>query len=390
MSTPVPNLDVKSAVRFALDRVSANLTPFADIYPDDTTTNNIYQPRRTRSADLLPGSNIGWTTGFWPGMIWLSYELTKDETFRRAGERHIRSFAERMARRIDVDHHDLGFLYTPTCVAPWRLTANNEGKQAALQAAQQLMARYWPKPGIFQAWGKMDDPEQRGRTIVDSLMNMPLLYWASEVSNNETYRAAALRHASQLRDHFVRADDTTFHTFYFDAGSGKPLFGKTAQGAGDQSCWARGQAWAIYGFVLSYAYTRDASFLQTARRVADYFINHLPADKVAYWDLVFTDGSGAERDSSAAAIAVCGLQEIVKWLPDGPDRQRYAAAAQGILAALASSYTSKDVAGANTLLLHGVYSKPGGNGVNEGNLWGDYFYMEALTRVALPNWQMYW
>jgi unsaturated chondroitin disaccharide hydrolase len=294
-----------------------------------------------------------------------------------------------MARKIDVDHHDLGFLYTPTCVAPWRLTGNAEGKRAALQAADQLMSRYWPRPGIFQAWGRMDDPQQRGRTIVDSLMNMPLLYWASEMTNGR-YHDAAYRHTCQLRDHFVRADNTTFHTFYFDADTGKPLFGKTAQGAADNSCWARGQAWAIYGFVLGYAYTHDASLLQTARRIADYFLAHLPADKVAYWDLVYTDGSSEERDSSAASIAVCGIQEIARSLPAGPERERYAAAAQGILASLAASYTSKGAAESNALLLHGVYSKPGGNGVDEGNLWGDYFYLEALMRTERPDWRMYW
>ena len=260
-------------------------------------------------------------------MIWLAYEFTKDEKYRRAGEHHIKSFAERMDKQQDVDHHDLGFLYTPTCIAPWRLTGNTDGKAAALRAADQLMHRFWDKPGIFQAWGRMDDPEQRGRTIVDSLMNMPLLFWASDVSKDGRYRDAAYRHCCQLRDHFVRPDNTTFHTFYFDVETGAPRFGKTAQGAADNSCWARGQAWAIYGFVLGYAYTHDAGLLQTACRVADYFLAHLPADKVAYWDLVYTDGSGEERDSSAASIAVCALQEIARSLPAGPEQTRYAAAA---------------------------------------------------------------
>lgn len=382
--------DVKGAVRQALSIVDGNLAPFADIYPDDTTLKNVYRPRRAEALGLPPGSNIGWTTGFWPGMIWLAFELTKNDSYRRHAEHHIRSFADRMTRRIDVDHHDLGFLYTPTCVAPWRLTGNHDGRKAALAAAEQLMKRFWPKPGIFQAWGRMDDPEQRGRTIVDSLMNMPLLYWASEQTGDKQYWDAAYRHTLQLRDHFVRADNTTFHTFYFDVETGAPRFGKTAQGAGDNSCWARGQAWALYGFVLGYAYTHDTSLLLTAGRIADYFIDHLPADKVAYWDLVYTDGSNEERDSSAASIAVCGLLEIAKRLRAGAERTRYTTVAQEILASLAAGYTSKDTPGSNALLLHGVYSKPGGHGVNEGNLWGDYFYLEALARLTLPRWEMYW
>ena len=382
--------DVKGAIRLALNTVDSNLSRFADIYPDDTTLDDIYRPRRAEALGLPAGSNIGWTTGFWPGMIWLAYELTGNESYRRHAEHHIRSFADRMARRIDVDHHDLGFLYTPTCVAPWRLTSNYEGRKAALAAADQLMKRYWPKPGIFQAWGRMDDAEQRGRTIVDSLMNMPLLYWATEQTGDKQYWDAAYRHTQQLRDHFVRADNTTFHTFYFDAETGAPRFGKTAQGAGDDSCWARGQAWALYGFALGYAYTHDASLLQTAQRVADYFIAHLPADKVAYWDLEYTDGSSEERDSSAASIAAAGLLEISRRLPAGAARNRYSAVALEIMSSLAAGYTSKDVPGSNALLLHGVYSKPGGHGVDEGNLWGDYFYLESLMRLQRPSWQMYW
>lgn len=382
--------NVKSAISFALSKVDGNLARFADIYPDDTTTGNVYQPRRAERLGLPAGSNIGWTTGFWPGMIWLAYELTKNEAYRRHAEHHIRSFAERIARGIDVDHHDLGFLYTPTCVAPWRLTGNYDARKTALAAADQLMTRFWPKPGIFQAWGTMDNPEQRGRTIVDSLMNMPLLFWATEQTGDKRYWDAAYRHCVQLRDHFVRPDSTTFHTFYFDVETGAPRFGRTAQGAGDNSCWARGQAWALYGFALGYAYTHDASLLQTAERTADYFIDHLPADKVAYWDLVFTDGSNEERDSSAAAIAVCGLLEIARRLRAGAQRTRYTAVAQEILASLAANYASVDAPGSNALLLHGVYSRPANRGVDEGNLWGDYFYLEALTRTALPRWQMYW
>jgi unsaturated chondroitin disaccharide hydrolase len=384
-----PPLDAASAFRFALSRVEGNLALFSDIYPDDVTKGDVYPPRRAQAGQPA-GSNVGWTTGFWPGMIWLAYEHTKDAHYRRAGEHHLANFARRVTQGIDVDHHDLGFLYTPACIAPWRLTGNEDGKKAALQAAAQLMTRYWPKPGIFQAWGRMDDPEQRGRTIVDSLMNMPLMYWASQVCGDERYRDAAYRHTQQLRDHFVRPDNTTYHTFYFDADSGAPRFGKTAQGAGDQSCWARGQAWAVYGFALAFAYTKDMSFLQTAARLSDYFIAHLPADKVAYWDLSYGDGSGQERDSSAAAIAICGMQEIAKWLPAGAGKQRYAAAAGEILASLAAAYTSRDVSGANDILRHGVYSKPGGAGVDEGNLWGDYFYMEALTRAMRPDWTLYW
>ncbi len=383
------SLGVQQAVECALQIVSTNQVTFADRYPADTTTGNVYPPRRAQNG-FAEGANYGWTTGFWPGMLWLAYELTGDETYRCRGEQHIHNFARRIEREIDLDTHDLGFLYTLSCVAPYRLTGDTQAQKTALRAAELLMARYLERIGIFQAWGTLDDPRLRGNTIIDSLMNMPLLYWASAETGEARFAQAAHRHATLLRDHMIRPDDTTFHTFYWDVETGMPLRGSTAQGYADDSCWARGQAWAIYGFTLNYRYTADETLLDAAQRCADYFLAHLPEDHVAYWDLVFGAGSDEERDSSAAAIAVCGLQELARHLPDGERRRRYRAAAGDILASLIANYTPCDRPGFNTLLLHGVYDKPKGIGVDEGCLWGDYFYLEALIRVVKPEWKMYW
>ncbi len=277
-----------------------------------------------------------------------------------------------------------------TTIFSWRLTGNEQAKEAALLAAEYLMTRFHANAGIIQAWGDLSDPAQSGRAIVDSLLNMPLLYWASEVTGDSRFAKAAHTHACQLRDHMVRSDYSTFHTYYWDPESGQPLYGKTAQGYTDDSCWARGQAWAIYGFVLNYRYTGDERFLTCAENTAEYFIAHLPQDHVAYWDLEFSDGSDEERDSSAAAIAVCGLYEMLPWLPDGPRRKRYQQLADSMLTSLAAHYTPSDSAESNVLLLHGVYDKRTERGVNEGTLWGDYFYLEALLRAQKPAWQLYW
>ena len=379
----------QDALHCALHTIDRNLATFATLFPDDTTTNNVYQPRRPRGGQPL-GSNFDWTPGFWTGMLWLAYELTGDVRYRQGAEQQLPSYIDRLDRKIYVNTHDLGFLYTLSCVASWRLTGNATARQAALTAADLLMVRYLATAGIIQSWGDLDDPQQRGRAIVDSLMNMPLLYWATEVTGDGRFAAAAARHAAQLRVHMVRPDGTTYHTFYWDPATGAPLGGKTAQGYADDSCWARGQAWAIYGFVLNYRYTQDPALLHTAAACADYFLAHLPADHVPYWDLVFTDGSAEERDSSAAAIAVCGLQEIVRWLPTGPQKERYAAAAATILTSLVENYSTCNHSESNALILHGVYGKPQGSGVDEGNLWGDYFYLEALARVIKPDWQPYW
>ncbi len=386
---PSPPLDVQAALHCALRTIDRNLVTFATLFPDDTTTNNVYQPRRPRGGQPL-GSNFDWTPGFWTGMLWLAYELTGDERYRQGAEQQLPSYVDRLDRKIYVNTHDLGFLYTLSCVAPWRLTGNPTAREAALAAADLLMVRYLDTTGIIQAWGDLDDPQQRGRAIIDSLMNMPLLYWATEVSGDGRCAAAARRHAAQLREYMARPDNTTYHTFYWDPATGAPLGGKTAQGYADDSCWARGQAWAIYGFALNYRHTEDPALLHAASACADYFLAHLPADYVPYWDLVFTDGSSEERDSSAAAIAVCGLQEIIHWLPDGPQRERYAAAAGTILASLAENYATCSHPESNALILHGVYGKPQGSGVDEGNLWGDYFYLEALARAIKPEWQPYW
>lgn len=382
-------VDLRLAVQCALQTVDANRITFADRYPDNTTVDNVYPLRRAQNG-FATGDNYGWTTSFWPGILWLAYELTRDDAYRALGEKHVANFVSRVENKIDLDTHDIGFLYTLACVAPWRLTGNEAARQAALQAAEHLMTRYLPAVGVFQAWGMLDDPRLRGNTIIDSLMNMPLLYWASDQTGDPRFAEAAKRHTAQLRDHVVREDNTTYHTYYWDIETGEPLGGKTAQGHADGSCWARGQAWAFYGFTLNYRYTKDETFLQTAQRCADYFLDHLPEDHVVYWDLTFGDGSGEERDSSAAAIAVCGLQEMARWLPEGARRQRYLCAAEAILTSLVSGYAGYHDPTSNALLLHSVYDKPKSIGVDEGCLWGDYFYLEALTRALKPDWQLYW
>ena len=387
---PSPDAEAtEAAVAAALRTIDANIAEFGDRYPGDTTLRGRYRPRPATPGSP-EGSNTGWTTSFWPGMLWLAYDLTQDENYRDAAASHVFSFAERVERRIDLSTHDLGFLYTLGCVTAWRRTGDETARRAALAAAGHLLSRVLEPAGIIQAWGDLDDPRQRGRSIIDSLMNTPLLFWASETSGDERYREAARRHALQLRDHILRSDDTTFHTFYWDPVTGRPLRGETEQGSSDDSCWARGQAWGIYGFALNYRHTRDGSLLAAAQRCADYFLTHLPADHVACWDLEFADGSGQEPDSSAAAIAASGLIELADLLPDRAWRDRYRAAASDILASLISAYSTAGEPDSNALLLHGVYDKPKNVGVDEGTLWGDYFYLEALTRSARPGWSGPW
>lgn len=377
------------ALSDALATVRRNIGVFGAAYPDDTTTDDRY-PLRPATEGFAEGGNRGWTTSFWPGAQWIASELTGDDVFRDAALGHARDFARRVRQGEDLDTHDLGFLYTLASVAPWRLLGDEDSREAALLAADALMVRFLEPAGIVQAWGDLSDPAQRGRTIIDSLMNMPLLTWAYEQTGDERYADAVRRHTAQLREHIFRADDSTFHTFYWDAESGAPLRGATEQGAFDESCWARGQAWGIYGFALNFRATGDDRLLEASRRSAEYFLSHLPTDRVPFWDLVYTDGSDAPRDSSAGAIAVCGLLELAA-LEDEPERaERWRAEARGILESLIAHYTPERPEDADALILHSVYDLPKDNGVDEGTLWGDYFYLEALMRAARPEWRPYW
>lgn len=386
------SIDTDAAIATVLDTVRRTIIAFPPaegVFPDDTTNDGEHYPLRHAENGIPVGGNGGWTTSFWPGMEWIAYQLTGDDVFKTAGLAHLADFARRVDAEEDLETHDLGFLYTLAAVAPWRQLGDEEGRRAALSAANHLMTRFLEPAGIIQAWGTLSDPEQRGRTIIDSLMNLPLLSWAYEQTGEERFADAVRRHATQLRINIIREDDTTFHTFHWDPVTGEALRGTTAQGAADDSCWARGQAWGIYGFALNHRATGDAELLDAAWRCADYFLAHLPEDRVAYWDLVFTDGSGEPRDTSSAAIAVCGLYELADIEGPGERADRAIAAADEILASLIEKYrpVSPD---AHTVLTQSVYNKRNDHGVEEGSLWGDYFFFEALARHADPAWRPAW
>lgn len=370
----------EAAIEFVLHKIDENLDTLSDRFPSPASRNHIYEPI----------GNTEWTSSFWTGMLWLAYEVTGDAKYRSTAEHQLRSYKERVEQRIATETHDLGFLYSLSCVAAYKLTGNEDARQVALAAADLLMERFFEKAGIIQAWVKLDQPSQRGRMIIDCCMNLPLLYWATEETGKPKYRRAAISHARQSAAYLIREDSSTYHTYYMDVESGEPRFGQTSQGYADQSCWSRGQAWAIYGLPLSYAYTREEALLHHAERVTKYFLNRLPEDYVCYWDLIFTEGLEEERDSSAAAISVCGMLELAKHLPlSHPERRTYENAALRILESLSDRYTTASLPESNGILQHAVYGKPLGNGIDECCIWGDYFYFEALVRV-LKDWDMYW
>ncbi|MHB8962340.1 MAG: glycoside hydrolase family 88 protein [Saccharofermentanales bacterium] len=382
------------AIGRSVQKTDRNLLRFGTGFPAPATVDNHYGLNRTYPENGSgqmeeTGANTGWTTGFWTGILWLLNEYSLIGRYDDTLKEHIDSFLHRAAEKIDCAHHDMGFLYTLSCVAAYKVKGDLKARKAALMAADILMERYIAKAGIIQAWGNMADPGERGRMIIDSLMNLPLLYWASEATDEPVYRTSAYHHALNAVNNIIREDATTYHTFYFDADTGEPLRGRTKQGHSDESCWARGQAWGIYGFILSYIYTKDPDFLTAAKKLANYFIKRSPEDLVVYWDLDFGDGSGQEKDSSSTAIVVCGLLEMVRHLTDPAEKTYYFNAANAMLQSLCLNYSTREDDGADGLILHGVYYKAGNEGVDEANLWGDYFYLEALIR-SVTDWRPYW
>lgn len=373
------NRKLDSALKSVTKKLDKNMIALGDKFPNEACEGGKWKPT----------GNVEWTTSFWTGQLWLAWELTGDDKYRQAAERYLPSFAERVDKRIDTATHDLGFLYTLSCVNAWRLTGNETARQTALQAANVLMERYNSVAKIIQAWGDLNDPEQQGRMIIDCNMNLPLLYWASQQTGDARYAQAATAHAQQAAKYIVRPDASTFHTFYMDVKTGEPRFGNTHQGFSDSSCWSRGQAWGIYGFLLTYLYTGDTSMVDLTRSLAHYFINRLPEDDVCHWDLALL-GTDAVRDSSAAAIAACGLLELVKALPVLDEhRAHYEEMALRIIESLTDNYLARDDEACDGLLKHSVYHMASGKGVDECCSWGDYFYLEALTRVR-QAWSLYW
>ncbi len=371
--------EVKSAIDEAVKQIRINMDYFKENFPTPATKDNIYPIM----------DNTEWTNGFWTGDLWLAYEYTKDEKIKDLAHKNVLSFLKRINKRVELDHHDLGFLYTPSCMAEYKINGSKEALEASIKAADKLIERYQEKGGFIQAWGELGEKEHY-RLIIDCMLNIQLLFFAYEQTGDKKYYDIATNHFYASVNNVIRDDASSFHTFYFDPLTGEPLKGVTRQGYSDDSCWARGQSWGVYGIPLSYRKMKDEESFDLFKGVTNYFLNRLPKDYVSYWDLIFGDGSGQARDSSATAIAVCGIHEMLKYLPEvDEDKDVYKHAMHAMLRSLIENYTNKNNTPGAPLLVHGVYSWHSDKGVDEGNIWGDYYYLEALMRFY-KDWNLYW
>ena len=375
--------EVRKAMDHAVEQVRRQMPKFRDSFPGAASVDNFY-----RNTD-----NDDWTNGFWTGELWLAYEYTGEEAFRDTALYQVDSYRERLIHRIVVDHHDMGFLYSPSCVAAYKLTGNEKAKETALAAAENLMGRFQEKGQFFQAWGMVGDRDNY-RLIIDSLLNMPLLFWAGEVTGDDRFRDFAGRHINTCMNCVIRDDASTYHTYFFDPDTGRPQRGATAQGNRSGSVWARGQAWGVYGSALAYRYLKKPDYIEVFRKVTECFLSGLPSDLIPYWDFDFDDGSIEPRDASSAAICACGMLEMAGYL-EKEEADRYTGYAKRLLKALTDRCLYKDEKETNGILLHSTYARSSedntvtDSGVDECCIWGDYFYMEALTRL-LKKWKTYW
>ncbi|MBE5981574.1 MAG: glucoronyl hydrolase [Paenibacillaceae bacterium] len=373
----------RKALDFAVRQLKDNLGEFTHSFKKAYSEDGYYKPT----------PNVNWTTGFWTGQLWLAYEWSRDDAFAKAGSIQAESFLKRIEDKVEVDHHDMGFLYSPSCVAAYKLVGDETGKKAAIKAADQLISRFQPVGQFIQAWGPMNQPENY-RFIIDCLLNLPLLYWASEETNDTKYRDIAEKHIHTAIANVIREDYSTWHTFFMNMETGEPDHGATCQGYRDGSAWARGQAWGVYGCALAYRYTKREEYVEDFKHVTGYFLDHLPDDLVPYWDLEFTDGSGEPKDSSSASIAACGMLEMANYLPEA-EATYYQSIAKKIMESVVTGYAVKEGTKSNGLVLHSTYSKKSPyntctpEGVDECNIWGDYFYLEALIRLSI-DWNPYW
>jgi len=376
--------EITSGIHKACDILKKGLPEFTTHFKGETSFNNYYKQ----------AENIEWTPGFLTGQYWLAYELTQDDAFKQSALVQVASFDHRIKNKIGVAHHDMGFLYTLSCVAAYQLVGSMTGKEAALLAADTLIGRFHKIGNFIQAWGWFGAKENY-RLIIDCLMNLPLLYWATEQTGDPKYKDIALLHTQTSLKNLIRDDYSTYHTFFFDPETGAPDRGETAQGYNNDSPWARGQAWGVYGTANAYKYTRDPQCITLFKHVTDFFILKCKNNKdfIPNWDLSFTDQDHEPKDSSAAVIACCGMLEMAKYLPKD-DADYYTDIAKKMAGSLARNYTTNSNM-SNGLLMHGVYNKKSPFnarddwGVDECTLWGDYFWLELLTRLSV-DWHEYW
>ena len=322
-----------------------------------------------------------WCSGFWPGVLWYVYEYTRKDQTKTAAEGFSQSLYP-LADTAAIDH-DLGFQTYCSIGNGYRLTNNSNYKKILLKAADTLSKLFNPKVGTILSWPRkvpgVDWP-LRHNTIMDNMINLELLFWASKNGGGRKLYDIAASHALTTMHNHFRPDYTSYHVVVYDTATGKKIKAITHQGYSDSSMWARGQSWAIYGFTMVYRETKDKNFLDFVQKVTDVYLKKLPADLIPYWDFNAPDIPNAPKDASAAAVTASALLELSTFITDKAKADRYREKAEHMLASLSSGmYQSRNVN--NAFLLHSTGHKPNGGEIDASIIYADYYYIEALLRL---------
>lgn len=328
-----------------------------------------------------------WTSSFFTGMALIAWRKTEDEFFLKELQRLADVYREKALTPAFHSHHDMGFLYSLYSVALHKLTGAADHREVGIAAAGALALRFNHTGKFIRAWGRLGTNEFENMAIIDCMMNLPLLFWASQETGDPKFRSMAIHSADTTLKNFIRADDSVYHAFRFDLKTGAPLGGDNYCGRDVETHWARGTGWGIYGFALAYRYTGDNRYLDASLRLARKFNQLLDGDAIPVWDFKLTAGEKPLRDTSAAAVVVCGYQELEKL---GAADAFISKTRQSLLQNLcADQYLNfhEDCPG---VLRDGQVGADGpGSAQNAYMSWGDYYLMEALDR-ELHKGETWW
>jgi len=336
---------------------------------------DLVSPRTLDKGELKMVVSKDWTSGFFPGQLWFLYEYTGKPVWRQQAE----SFTANIEKeKTNAGSHDMGFKVYCSFGTGYRLTKNTRYRDIIIDAAKTLSLRFNPVIGCIRSW---DHHKERWGfpVIIDNMMNLELLFAATQLSGDSSFYKIAVSHANTTMKNHFRADYSSYHVVDYDTVSGRVVKKETYQGYADESAWARGQAWGLYGYTMCYRFTKNKKYLEQAEKIAAFILNHrnLPADLVPYWDFNAPNIPNEERDASAAAVLASGLYELSTYSKNG---KLYKEKGDRIVASLTNSYRSPVGENKGFILLHSTGSKPAKSEVDVPLNYADYYYLEALLR----------
>lgn len=375
---PSGTLDVNKALDYCAKQTQRTLTELKT----DSGIDYTMMPRNIMADEqhwnCRKATKEEWCAGFWPGVLWYDYEYTKDKQVLEEAENFTHSL--KFLSHIPAYDHDLGFLVFCSYGNGYRLTKNPAYKQVILDTADTLATLFNPIVGTILSWPREVEPRNwPHNTIMDNMINLEMLFWAAKNGGNPYLYDIAVSHADKTMKSQFRPDYTSYHVAVYDTITGNLIKGVTHQGYADSTMWARGQAWAIYGYTVVYRETKDPKYLDFAQKVTDVYLDRLPEDKVPYWDFDDPSIPDAPRDASAGAVVASALLELSTYLPNGTGK-RYKDAAIEMLTSLSSdSYQSGE--SKPSFLLHSVGHWPNHSEIDASIIYADYYYIEALLRL---------